>query len=196
MIIADTFTINAPQQKVWDFLLDIESLSTCVPGAESVTQTGENTYEGVLTAKVGPLSASFSGVAEITEQVPPDQIKADFRAKDKRTASMVKGSFSSQLNSVEANVTEVSYEINVAIRGKMGQFGQTVIKDTAKSVSAIFVSNVRERLEEPQEGDEGPAASEPAQQPNIVWVVIKSVFASIGRSIKGIFSRSQPANQE
>lgn len=196
MIIADTFTINAPKQKVWDFLLDIEELSTCVPGAESVTQIDENTFEGVLTAKVGPLSASFSGVAEITEQVPPDQLKADFKAKDKRTASMVKGSFSSELTAVEPDVTEVAYEINVAIRGKMGQFGQTVIKDTAKSVSAIFVSNVRQRLETPSEGDEETEAMEAPQQPNIVWVVIKSVFASIGRSIKSLFSNKQPANQE
>ena len=34
MIIEDKFVISASQQDVWDFLLDIPKVSTCVPGAE------------------------------------------------------------------------------------------------------------------------------------------------------------------
>lgn len=190
MIIEESFTIDAPIQKVWDFFLDVENLAGCMPGVERVEQISDTEYEGALKAKVGPISATFGGTAEITEQTPPTYLKAKIKAKDKRTASMINGAFSSNLTELTPNQTEVSYEIDVAIRGKMGSFGQTVIKDTAKSISAIFIGNIRSQLEHPAENEAGEAAAPPPpnlEQPNMVGVVLKSVFQSIWRSITGLF---------
>ncbi len=190
VIIEDSFTINAPIQEVWDYLLDIEQLATCVPGVEHIEQTGDNTYDGTLVARVGPISASFSGTAEITKQVPPSNLEATFKAKDKRTASMVKGAFTSELIALSEQETEVKYKVDVAIRGRMGQFGQTIIVDTAKSLTEIFVNNLRGELEKPAEGEAAQEVQPAKEQPNLVWVVISSVFASITRSIRGMFQRS------
>ncbi|MEM7798193.1 MAG: SRPBCC family protein [Chloroflexota bacterium] len=198
MVIEDSFTIEAPIEEVWDFFLDIERLSTCVPGVDYVEQKNETTYEGAIKAKVGPISATFSGVAEITEQQPPTHIKAAIKAKDKRTASMIKGGFDSTLTEVAPAETDVAYKIDVAIRGKMGQFGQTVIKDTALAISKIFVENVRRELEKPaveasteavpSNANAANIQKEPPQADvNIVWVVIKSVFGSIWRGIRNLF---------
>lgn len=204
MVIEDTFTIDAPINDVWDFFLDIDRLSACVPGVEHVEQVSDTVYEGSLKAKVGPIAATFGGSAEITEQTPPNHITAAIKAKDKRTASLIKGGFDSTLSALAPAKTEVAYKIDVAIRGKMGTFGQTVIKDTAKAISAIFVDNVRNELEQPTV--EAVAAEEPmtsasattqpappkapAAEPNLVWVVIKSVFSSIARAIRNLFSRN------
>lgn len=201
MIIEDKFTLKAPIEEVWAFFLDIERLSTCVPGVERIEQINDTTYEGALKAKVGPIGATFSGVAEIVEQTAPSYIRASIKAKDKRTASMIKGGFDSTLTALEPNLTEVAYKIDVAIRGKMGQFGQTVIVDTAKAISKIFVANVRQEVEKPEAGAEAVAAvaeevnqAAPASADvNIVWVVIKSVFGSIGRAFRNLFSGNQPA---
>ncbi|MEM8857632.1 MAG: SRPBCC family protein [Chloroflexota bacterium] len=201
MIIEDRFTLAAPIEEVWAFFLDIERLSKCVPGVEHIEQINESTYEGSLKAKVGPISATFSGVAEIVEQTAPNYIRAAIKAKDKRTASMIKGGFDSTLTALAPDQTEVAYKIDVAVRGKMGQFGQTVIVDTAKAISKIFVANVRQEVEKPEEGsDSVTAVAEEANQAdpasadvNIVWVVIKSVFGSIGRAFRNLFSGNQPS---
>ena len=188
MIIEDAYTIYAPIQECWEFFLDIEQLSTCIPGVERVEQTGENSYEGSLKAKVGPISATFAGDAEITEQTPPTFLKAAIKAKDKRTASMIKGSFDMTLSETSPTQTDVTYQVDVAIRGKLGQFGQTVIRDTAKSLTKIFVANVRAKLEQPEQEGAEVAVEQPApQEPNVVWIVIKSVFGSIWRSLTGLF---------
>ncbi|MEM7333599.1 MAG: SRPBCC family protein [Chloroflexota bacterium] len=195
MIIEDRFTLAAPIDSVWNFFLDIERLSGCVPGVERIEQLNDTTFEGDLKAKVGPISATFSGVAEIVEQHPPSHIRASIKAKDKRTASLIKGGFDSTLTALNPNETEVAYKIDVAIRGKMGQFGQTVIKDTAKAISQIFVDNVRRELERPADtkGNEESETAVSINQPsasdvNIVWVVIKSLFTSIGRAIQRLFA--------
>lgn len=199
MIIEDRFILEAPIKSVWDFFLDIERLSGCVPGVERIEQINETTYEGDLKAKVGPISATFSGVAEIVEQRPPDYIKASIKAKDKRTASMIKGGFDSTLTALSETETEVAYKIDVAIRGKMGQFGQTVIVDTAKAISKIFVANVRREVEQPVNVTTNEAASakisaHDVSEPevNIVWVVIKSLFGSIGKAVREFFVRPKP----
>jgi carbon monoxide dehydrogenase subunit G len=149
MIIQETFTIDAPIQQVWDFFLDINQVSKCVPGAE-IRQVDPASYEGTLTIKVGPIGASFSGSVTITSRTPPTAIEASVKGKDKMTGSMVDGKFASALKPLAPNQTEVSYQIDVAIRGKLGQFGQTVIQDTARRISAEFLSCVKAQIEVPE----------------------------------------------
>jgi hypothetical protein len=156
MIIQETFTIDAPIRKVWDFFLDINQMSKCVPGA-TVMQIDPTHYEGTLIVKVGPIGASFSGSVTITNQIAPTAIEASVKAKDKMTASIVQGKFTSALKPVNPYQTEVSYEIDVAIRGKLNQFGQAVIQDTARGISAEFLACVKAQIEAP----EGQAAPPP-----------------------------------
>jgi len=184
MIIEETFTIDAPIQKVWDFFLDIHQMSKCVPGAE-VKQLDDTYYEGTLSVKVGPIGASFSGSVTITEQNPPSKIEASVKGKDKMTASMVDGKFASTLTSLTANQTEVSYQIDVAIRGKLGQFGQSVIQDTAKRISAEFLSCVKAQIEAP-EGDAPPPPMTTGQAGSVAG---KAFLGALFKAIRDWFQR-------
>ena len=154
MIIEETFTIEAPVQKVWDFFLNVDQMSKCVPGAQ-VKQVDAENYEGGLSVKVGPIGADFSGSVRLTQQTPPTTLEATFKAKDKMTGSMVQGKFASTLKSLSTDRTEVSYQIDVTIRGKLGQFGQTVIQDTSKRISTEFLACVKAQIETP-EGETAP----------------------------------------
>ncbi|HEX5689330.1 MAG TPA: SRPBCC domain-containing protein, partial [Roseiflexaceae bacterium] len=42
MKITGTYTIDAPQDQVWEALNDMEVLARIVPGCERLEQTGEN----------------------------------------------------------------------------------------------------------------------------------------------------------
>ncbi len=178
MIIEETFTIDAPVQKVWDFFLDINQMSKCVPGAE-VRQLDETHYEGALAVKVGPIGASFSGSVTITNQSPPTAVEASVNGKDKQTGSMVQGRFASTLKSLAANQTEVSYQIDVAIRGKLGQFGQTVIQDTAQRISAEFLSCLKAQIEVP----EGETAPPPMTQQQAGSIAGKAFLSALLKAI-------------
>lgn len=195
MIIEDTFTIHAPIQEVWDFFLDIERMSQCMPGVETVQQTSPTTYEGSLKVKVGPIAAIFGGTVEIVEQTAPTFLKAQGRAKDKNTASMAQGEFGLTLIERGPRETEIAYTLDLAIRGKLGQFGQTVILDTSKRLTAIFVEQVRAQLERAPEPEvvavseeagaptpvatPTPVAPPPPAEVNIAAIVAGSVLRSI-----------------
>jgi uncharacterized protein len=178
MIIEDTFTVEAPIQKVWDFFLDFEQMGKCMPGAE-VRQTDPGNFEGDLKVKVGPLGAAFSGTVTITEQMPPNTITAAVKAKDKGTGSMAQGEFSSSLRRIDPGTTEVSYRIDVTIRGKIGQFGQTVIQDTARRLTAEFLACVKAQIETP----EGEIPPPPLSQAKATRV---GIVAFVGASFNGV----------
>ena len=146
MQIKDSFVINAPQEKVWEFLFDIPKLSKCVPGVESVEVVDDKTYRGRLVVKVGPIKSSFGGTVNLTEVDPPNRIAGTVEGDDKSSASSVKASFTGTLKTIEGG-TEAAFEVEANLRGRLAQFGGPVITATAKKLTAEFAKNLREQLE-------------------------------------------------
>jgi len=146
MNIADQFTIRAPRGTVWEFFFDIERMSLCVPGVESIEQTGEDTYQGMLAIRIGPVSARFAGKVTLTEVIIPHRISARIDGEDRTIASLIHANFVSMLEEIEDG-TQVSYEMDLNVRGRLGQFGTAVTMATAKKITAEFADNVRAELE-------------------------------------------------
>lgn len=146
MKITDSFTIQAPVETVWDFLLDIERMSQCVPGVESVEAVDETTYRGKLRLKIGPISTTFKGLAELTEVEPPHRLVASISGDDKAKGSTVKASFEANLVAVEGG-TQVNYQMDLNLRGRLAQFGSAVVTATSKKMTAEFTKNLRAALE-------------------------------------------------
>lgn len=186
MIIEGDFTVDAPIQKVWDFLVDIERMSLCLPGVEQVEQTAENTYSGIVTVKVGPIAASFRGEAKILEQDAPKLLRAKLQGKDRKTASMVTGEFSSEIRALEEKVSHVGYRFDLNIRGRLGQFGQAVILDTSKQLTNAFIECVRARVE----NLEGPTGDSPVGA-NVVAITLRAFFENLRAAFRDAFGANK-----
>ena len=146
MQIKDSFVINAPQDKVWEFLFDIPKLSECIPGIEDVEVVDDKTYKGKLVVKVGPIKSSFNGAVILKEVDAPNRIAGTVEGEDKSSASTVMATFTGTLKSVDGG-TEAAFEVDANLRGRLAQFGGPVITATAKKLTAQFAKNLRERLE-------------------------------------------------
>lgn len=139
--------INAPQNKVWEFLFDIPKLSQCIPGIESVEVLDDKNYRGKLVVRVGPIKSDFSGKVTLTEIDPPNRIAGTMEGDDKSSASSVKATFTGTLNSVNDG-TEAAFQVDANLRGRLAQFGGPVINATAKKLTAEFAKCLREKLEQ------------------------------------------------
>ena len=146
MIIEQKFTVQAPIQRLWDFLIDIEQMSSCVPGAENVKQIGDNQFEGMLKVKVGPIQPSFAGTAQFLETDAPHRLVAKGEANDQRSNSMASATFTADLRAVSDTSTEVAYQVEVNIRGTLGRFGQGVMREVSKRLTDEFAKCVETRL--------------------------------------------------
>lgn len=145
MLIKDTFRVDAPLEAVWDFLQDIPRVGGCVPGVEDIAEVEPDVYRGRLKAKVGPLAASFGGQVTIVERVPRQRLTALLEGDDKSSASFVKAKFTGQLAQA-AGGTQLTYEVDMALRGRLAQFGFAVFQGMAKKMTAEFARRLQEAL--------------------------------------------------
>ncbi len=145
MLLKDSFTVPAPVESVWDLLQDVPRIGACVPGVDTLAQTAPDVYQGALKVKVGPISAAFQGAVRFTERIPQERIVAEVDGQDKASASLVKATFTGTLRAVEGG-TRVDYEVDVALRGRLGQFGAAVVQATAKKMTAEFARRLQEMI--------------------------------------------------
>ncbi|MEK6562359.1 MAG: SRPBCC domain-containing protein, partial [Candidatus Binatota bacterium] len=75
MIFEGKIDVGVPPGKAWDFLIDVNRFSSCLPGLEKVTQLDERTFDGVLAATVGPISGKFMFRSTIVESIPPKELE-------------------------------------------------------------------------------------------------------------------------
>ncbi|HXV43419.1 MAG TPA: SRPBCC family protein, partial [Anaerolineae bacterium] len=137
--------IEAPVEAVWALLQDVHGISSCVPGVEKVEEVRPDTYNGVLKIKIGPIGAAFVGQVTVIERTPTERLVAEVSGQDKGSASLVKAIFTGQLSATETG-THLDYEMDIALRGRLAQFGLTVVQATAKKMTAEFAKCVTRAL--------------------------------------------------
>lgn len=147
MIIEERFVVNAPVDRIWNFLLDAQSLAGCVPGCEHVEPVGDNSYRAHMKVKIGPISANFKIRIDITEMNPPTFLKSTMRGEDSKMASNLNASNVIELKAVEPEKTEVYYRSEVNVLGRLGKFGEGIMRRKAKEVGELFARSIKERLE-------------------------------------------------
>ena len=145
MRVRDSFTVNAPVETVWEFLQDIPRVAACMPGLESVQQTGPDEYTAEFKVGVGPEKATFVGRATIVQRKPPERIEAKIEGQDPGSATSVKADFSGELSSVEGG-TQMEVVMEIALRGRLAQFGSAVMLATSKKLTAKFAECMRRAI--------------------------------------------------
>ena len=165
--------VPAPQQAVWDALNDPEMLKVCVPGCESIEPTGENAYQVLMVAKVGPVSAKFKGKLTLSDIRPPQSYAIAFEGQG-GAAGFAKGGAQVRL-SMEGKKTKLAYDVKASVGGKLAQIGSRLVDAAAKKVADDFFRNYNEKVAAmqgdpeatvviPKEGEEDRSAKEPGDR--------------------------------
>ena len=66
-----SFTIKAPIQKAWDFISDINKISSCLPGLEKAEIIDEDTADITIKQMMGIIPFYVTIRNKITERQPP-----------------------------------------------------------------------------------------------------------------------------
>lgn len=146
MLIEGKFTMKAPIQEVWDFLLEPGTLASCIPGAEKMEPIDDKTWEGVVKQKVGPISVKLNFTQTLTEIDPPKHVKAVGRG----AAVGGVGTFNQEtivdLKELAKDEVEVAYRSNVSIVGRLATFGERIMRAKVHKVGEEFTRNLQEKL--------------------------------------------------
>lgn len=139
--------IPVAREPLWDFLMDVPTVAKSLPGVETVKKIDDSTYEGALKVRVGPISLNLQGKIIVEEQ-DRQNWRATLRAeaKDRMAAGAVSGKTTMILKEVGSHESELVVETDVNILGKIGEFGQPIIRKKADSMLKEFVENIRQQL--------------------------------------------------
>ena len=144
MKLTDTRDIKASPQVVWDAILNPEVLKECIPGCESLTGSIAEGYEAVVKQKVGPVSATFTGLVKLSDIVEGKSLKISGEGKG-GIAGFAKGGADVRLTE-DGDGTILAYDVKAQIGGKLAQLGSRLIDSTSKKLATQFFSDLGEKL--------------------------------------------------
>ena len=146
MTFSQECVIPVERERLWNFLMDVPRVARCVPGVETVEAVDERAYKGRLGVRIGPIRLSLDGAMAIEEQDPSAwraRMRAD--ANDRRLGGGIRARMSLTLLPADHG-TRLVIETDLAILGKIGEFGQPVIKKKADTLLEDFARNLRSAL--------------------------------------------------
>jgi hypothetical protein len=134
-----TRTIAASRAVVWAHLNNPETLKACIPGCEELTGSPEAGFEATVKQRVGPVSATFKGVVQLSDVVAPESYRISGEGKG-GVAGFAKGGADVRLTEVPGG-TELTYTVDATIGGKLAQLGSRIIDGFARKMADKFFEN-------------------------------------------------------
>jgi len=162
MQIENEFEVAAPPERVYAFLLDVNRIVNCMPGAELSEVVDPDTFNGKVKIKVGPITVSYKGTARISERDEAAH-RATLQAEGRETT----GPGSARATAVmtvepaeSGSRVRLATDFNVA--GRVANFGRGVMEDVSRRLVSQMAACIKSNLEAAEA--QQPAA-EPAPAP-------------------------------
>ena len=143
MKLSGSYQINLSKEKVWEALNDPEILKQAIPGCEEFIKNSETEFTATATNKIGPFNASFTGDIELKDLNPPNSYKIS--GSGNSPVGFASGEAEVKLEDHE-NGTNLIYEVEANVGGKIAQVGSRLIDMTAKKMADIFFGKFSELI--------------------------------------------------
>ena len=143
MKLSGSYQINLSKDKVWEALNDPEILKKPYLDVKNLRKILIQEFTATATNKIGPFNASFTGDIELTEFNPPNSYK--ITGSGNSPVGFASGEANVKLEDHE-NGTNLIYEVEANVGGKIAQVGSRLIDMTAKKMADIFFGKFSELI--------------------------------------------------
>ncbi len=126
----DQLLSGTPAQ-VYDLLQDPDVLAAVMPGCDTLNRIDDDTYEGVIKAKLGPISSTYKAKFTLSEKNPPNSYRLQINGQG--PGGFVQGHTLISLTE-EADGTRLSYTGEATVGGKIASIGQRLVESGAKII--------------------------------------------------------------
>lgn len=140
-------TIDAPIEKVWNFLLDVNNVASCAPGFQHMEELGEEHWKAVVAVGIGAVKAKFTMDVTRPEKEAPGHMV--IKGRGKATGSAVDMNGDMQLTALDAEQTRMDWQANVVVSGTLASVGARLMQGTAEKLTTQFFDCLKEKLQAP-----------------------------------------------
>jgi carbon monoxide dehydrogenase subunit G len=140
MQIENEFTVAAPADALWAYLLDVEKVAPCMPGAELTETIDDRNWKGTVHAKFGPVSMSFAGSVSMDER---DDAAHRVVLKAKGMEQKGKGAANASVTSwlepaADPGSTTVKMQADITLTGAAAQMSRGLLPEISKKLTQQF----------------------------------------------------------
>jgi uncharacterized protein len=161
MRIENEFHVSTTPDRVYAFLLDVNRVVTCLPGAELSEVVDPSTFKGKVKIKVGPITVAYNGTARIAERDEANRV-ATLEAEGRETTGPGSARATARMSVLDAGEGSlVRLETDFTVAGRIANFGRGVMEDVSKRLVAQMADCIKANLEvaEPAPAADAPAAA-------------------------------------
>jgi carbon monoxide dehydrogenase subunit G len=136
--------VNASPSKVWDILMNTDTLARIVPGISRLEKTGDNSFKSILEIKMGPVNSSFTGDLEMEDIVPQSSytLKVQQNSKIGNANAVIRISLAPS----DENKTEVGFNGDVKLSGMLAALGQRLVGGVSDTLTKQFFTNLEREV--------------------------------------------------
>jgi carbon monoxide dehydrogenase subunit G len=202
MLIENEFTVATPVDDLWAFLLDVERIAPCMPGAELTETIDERHWKGKVNMKFGPVALSFAGTVQMTER-DDEAHRAVLQAKgmEAKGKGAANATVTSWLEPASDGETTVKMTADITLTGAAAQLSRGLLPEISKKLTQQFADclestmNAERTAATPAPLGTGEVAATPAPAPapasqpapakhvggiglglSAIWAVVRNFF--------------------
>jgi carbon monoxide dehydrogenase subunit G len=141
-----TVNIEAPREKVWEFLTDPNLVSQCAPGLKSVEVIEpDKKFRAVAGVGIGSVKVTFETDVEWVEVDAPNYAK--MKAHGKAPGSGVDINSTMNLSDGPDGSTEMQWSADIVVVGTIASMASRLMGSVTRRLTGDFFNCVKEKIE-------------------------------------------------
>lgn len=166
MKLENEFTVNAPLERTWTALLDVERVAGCLPGARVAPSDQEGIYDGQMRVKLGAMTVTYKGTVSMNEvDEASRRVVMEIEAKEVKGQGGARARMENRLTAESDAQTRIQVGTELDVSGRTAQLGRGMIQSVASRLLDDFAQRLEHELESPTQGNGAAPAAEPAAAP-------------------------------
>ena len=143
MKVQGTYTLEAPVEKVWTFLMDPQAIARVIPGCETLQEVEPDKYRATMKIGIAAIKGTYNGSVQLFDKTPPTHYR--MLVDGSGTPGFVKGEASVEL-AAQGQQTVLTYDADTQVGGLIANVGQRMISGAAKLIINQALKKLTEEL--------------------------------------------------
>ena len=142
-----TYKVSAPPEALWAFVTDIPSVGACIPGASDIEES-EGAYTGTVKVRVGPVALGLAGKLSVDSRDDAAmRVAMTGEGADRKVPGNVRVKIEMAVEDAGGGASSLAVRSDANIMGKLGEFGQGIIKRKTDGIMQEFGRNLTKRVQ-------------------------------------------------
>ena len=138
-----TYTLDAPMEKVWTFLMDPQEIAKVIPGCETLKEVAPDKYQATMKLGIAAIKGTYNGSVQLLDKTPPTRYRMLIDGSG--TPGFVKGEATVDL-AAQGQQTVLTYDSDIQVGGLIANVGQRMISGVAKLIINQALKKLAEEL--------------------------------------------------